>query len=210
MKIGIVGKKKDSANYEYLLHSMNVPFITTLTPGELTECNGIILPGGGDITPQLFHAKNQGSKYIDTELDLLQLRAFQLVYKNQMPILGICKGMQLINIGLGGSLFQHLKTTSLHTSATSDIFHETYTKPDSFLNNLYGNTFVVNSRHHQAVNKLGNELLPIQWCSADNCIEAICHESLPIFGVQWHPERMISETSPISGRYLIEHFLSFV
>ncbi len=210
MKIGIVGRAKDTYSYEKYLHTLKIPYITSLSMGELGTCDGLIFPGGGDITPQLFQQSNQGSLNIDTELDLLQLRAFDLAFRSSLPILGICKGMQLINIGLGGTLTQHLSTATIHTSSTQDLYHPTYVAEGSLLAQLYSTEFVVNSRHHQAVNRLGEELIPIQWCQKDSCIEALMHTSLPILGVQWHPERLQTDSTTISGVPLFQHFLSFV
>lgn len=208
MKIGIVGKPKDTSGYEYMLHTLRIPFLTTLTIGELAACNALIFPGGGDINPELYGQLNLGSVNIDTELDLLQLRALEQAVKANVPILGICKGMQLINIGLGGTLIQHLDTVSFHTSAKEDVYHSAITTEDSFLFPLYGASFPVNSRHHQAVDKLANGLIPVQWCPEDSCIEALCHASLPIWGVQWHPERLHTDT--VTGIPLFHHFLSSV
>jgi putative glutamine amidotransferase len=210
MKIGIVGRSKDTLSYEKYLHTLKIPYITSLSMGELGSCDALIFPGGGDITPQLFHQSNQGSQNIDTELDLFQLRAFDLAYRSSLPILGICKGMQLINVGLGGTLTQHLSTANLHTSPTEDLYHATYVAEGSFLEQLYSSEFAVNSRHHQAVNRLGEELIPIQWCPEDFCIEALTHRFLPIIGVQWHPERLQASSATISGIPLFQHFLSFV
>lgn len=210
MTIGIVGRAKDTLRYEQFLHSINVNCITSLTIGELICCQALIFPGGGDINPHLFRASNQGSHNIDTELDLLQLRAFHLAYQSQIPILGICKGMQLINVGLGGTLIQDLPTASLHTSPRSDVYHLTHTRPGSFLHSLYGPELVVNSRHHQAVDKLSSELIPVQWCPQDLCTEAFCHKTLPILGVQWHPERLCPSQTSITALPLFHYFLSFV
>lgn len=210
MKIGIVGRVKDTYSYEKYLHTLKIPYITSLSMGELGTCDGLIFPGGGDITPQLFQQSIQGSQNIDTELDLLQLRAFELAYRSSLPILGICKGMQLINIGLGGTLNQHLNTSHIHTSPSQDLYHPTYVAEGSFLQKLYATEFVVNSRHHQSVNRLGQELIPIQWCPTDYCIEALMHTTLPILGVQWHPERLQPDSTTISGVPLFQHFLSFV
>lgn len=210
MKIGIVGRNKDTQTYEKYLEILQIPYITSLSMGELGSCNGLIFPGGGDITPQLFQQSNHGSQNIDTELDLLQLRIFDLAYRSSLPILGICKGMQLINVGLGGTLNQHISTADIHTSSTQDLYHITYVAEDSFLNQIYSTEFVVNSRHHQSVNQLGQELIPIQWCPTDCCIEALMHTTLPILGVQWHPERLESDFSTISGAPLFQYFLSFV
>lgn len=208
MKVGIVGKPKDTYNYEYMLHTLQVSCLTSLTIGELATCDALIFPGGGDVHPELYGQPNLGSRNIDTELDLLQLRTLEMAIKANFPILGICKGMQLINIGLGGTLVQHMDTSDLHTGATKDVYHTTITKEDSFLFPLYGASFPVNSRHHQAVDKLASCLIPVQWCPDDSCIEALCHTKLPILGVQWHPERL--HTDAVTGIPLFHHFLSSV
>lgn len=207
MKIGIIGRQKSTKNYEHILYTLRIPFLTSLTIGELASCDALILPGGGDITPELYGQPNLGSHNIDTELDLLQLRALEQAMKAALPILGICKGMQLINIVLGGTLIQHLDTYHLHTDASKDVYHTTIAAKDSFLFPLYGDTFFVNSSHHQAVAQPATDLTPVQWCTYDSCIEAICHTSLPILGVQWHPERLHTDT--VTGIPLFQHFLSF-
>lgn len=209
MKIGIVGRQKDTVRYERFLTAVNIAFVTSLSVGELSSCQAFLFPGGGDITPELFGESNRGSRNIDTELDILQLRAFQYALEQKLPILGICKGMQLINVALGGTLTQDMDTATLHTSADNDLYHATTITPYSYLHALYGDNIIVNSRHHQSVNKLGNHLLPVQWCSLDNCIEAIEHTSLPIWGVQWHPERLDPTKAQISGIPLLLYFLSF-
>ncbi|MBQ9142760.1 MAG: gamma-glutamyl-gamma-aminobutyrate hydrolase family protein [Lachnospiraceae bacterium] len=210
MKIGIVGRKKATHNYEIFLHTANIPYITSLSLGRLASCDALLFPGGGDISPALFGATNQGSRNIDIELDILQLRIFQEAFHQGLPMLGICKGMQLINVGLGGTILQDLPTAHHHTTEHTDLYHETVTAPDSYLFHLYGKHFLTNSRHHQAVEKLGSSLLPVQWCPIDHCVEALVHETLPIFGVQWHPERLDSNYTNINGLSLIKYFLSFV
>ncbi len=210
MKIGIAGRKKDSHNYEVFLHSANIPYVTSLSLGRLASCDALLFPGGGDIAPELFGETNHSSQNIDIELDIIQLRIFQAALAQGLPILGICKGMQLINVALGGTLTQHLSTAHFHTSPNADLYHETFVSSDSFLHDLYGKVFLTNSRHHQSVFKLGNKLTPIQWCSADYCVEALVHDTLPILGVQWHPERLVSNQSGISGLPLLQYFLSFV
>ena len=210
MKIGIAGRKKDSHNYEVFLHSANIPYVTSLSLGRLATCDALLFPGGGDIAPELFGETNQGSRNIDIELDIIQLRIFQAALSQGVPILGICKGMQLINVALGGTLTQNLPTAHYHTAPNTDLYHETIAATGSFLHALYGEVFLTNSRHHQAVNKLGNKLTPVQWCSMDHCVEALVHETLPIFGVQWHPERLNPTLAGISGLPLLQYFLSFV
>ena len=208
MKVGIVGRSKDTKRYEQFLDSINISHITSLSISNLSSCQAFLFPGGGDINPELFGKDNRGSINIDAELDLLQLRAFQYAYARKLPILGICKGMQLINVALGGTLIQHLPSTDVHTHPEYDIYHTTNISPDSFLHVLYGESIVTNSRHHQAVDKLGTHLRAIQWCTEDKCIEAIEHTRYPIWGVQWHPERLNSEKTSVNPVLLFSYFLS--
>ena len=103
------------------------------------------------------------------------------------PVLGICRGMQVLNVALGGTLIQHVDGHSgLHGQ---DNLHPTAAAPGSFLVRLYGRSFVVNTAHHQALGELGEGLRPIQW-TADGVIEGVAHMRLPAWGVQWHPERL--------------------
>lgn len=208
MKIAIVGRQKDTGNYERFVSSAGVHPLVTLNAGELASCAALILPGGGDITPAFFGEHNNGSVHIDTELDILQLQAFDYALRRKMPILGICKGMQIINVALGGTIIQDLPTSRNHRHQNNDQYHSTRIRPNSCLHKLYGTEAVVNSAHHQGLGRLGRGLFPIQWCPSDNCIEAICHESLPILGVQWHPERLDSRYTQIAGKPILHLLLS--
>ncbi len=210
MKIGIVGRTKDTGHYEQFIKSLDIPQITSLSIGDLASCDAFLFPGGGDITPELFGESNHGSRNIDTELDILQLQAFQYALKQRLPILGICKGMQLINVALGGTIVQDMSTASLHTSFETDLYHSTTITSNSFLHVLYGDSITVNSRHHQSLGKLGHDLIPVQWCPSDNCIEAIEHTHYPIWGVQWHPERLDPIHTNVNSTILFRYFLSFV
>ncbi|MDE6517373.1 MAG: hypothetical protein K2L18_05965, partial [Acetatifactor sp.] len=77
MKVGIVGRKKDTRNYEAFLDRHQVPYLTSLSVCDLAACQGLIFPGGGDITPAFFGEMDRGSRSIDTELDILQLQALE-------------------------------------------------------------------------------------------------------------------------------------
>ena len=190
MKIAIVGRKKDTFRYEKYFSAIPAHTFTTLSLGELDGCDAVILPGGGDITPAFFGELNKGSGDIDTELDILQIQTVDFCIRHHLPLLGICKGMQVINVALGGTLIQDLPSAELHKHIGRDQHHITTVATGSFLYELYGKEMIVNSAHHQGVGKLGRQLIPIQWCPKDHCVEAIVHETLPIIGVQWHPERL--------------------
>lgn len=151
-------------------------------------CDGLLLPGGGDIEPSLFGQANEGSTDIDEPLDRLQLKATEAFCKMGKPILGICKGMQILNVYFGGTVRQHLPTASAHMYRNGDQHHMTIATKDSVFSRIYGLRFCVNSAHHQGIGILGAGLEAVQFAE-DQVIEGIVHTFLPIIGVQWHPER---------------------
>lgn len=210
MKIAILGRKALTANYENFFHRTPFVAFTTLSPKELDSCDALVLPGGGDITPAFFGERNTGSKNIDTELDILQLEAVDLCLKKGLPILGICKGMQIINVALGGTIVQDLATADSHCYTDRDQYHSTTLLEGTCLYELYGRTALVNSAHHQGLGRMGNGLSPIQWCTDDGCVEAVIHESLPVLGLQWHPERLDPERTTLSGEPLLELLASWI
>ncbi|MBE5867693.1 MAG: gamma-glutamyl-gamma-aminobutyrate hydrolase family protein [Lachnospiraceae bacterium] len=195
--IAIVGRSAKTGNYEKALKYLHIPFLTTLSIGEISHCRALLIPGGGDITPAFFGQKNTGSHQIDTELDILQLQAMEYAVNAQIPILGICKGLQIINVYFGGTLVQHMPEAEKHAYNQGDRFHETVIPPQSILHAIYGDSAVVNSAHHQCIKKTGKNLRIIQ-TAFDGIPEAVAHEKLPILGVQWHPERLLPffHTSP--------------
>ncbi len=221
LKIAIAGRRKDTENYEKALQEMRVSFTVTMDSGCLSDFHGLLLPGGGDITPAFFGQKNHGSKNIDTELDIIQLQSLEHFVKWKKPVLGICKGMQIINVFFGGDILQHIPESPRHAWDGNDKIHPTLIQPDSFLAKLYGSHMITNSAHHQSIGKPGRELHIIQHAD-DGVPEGIAHTSLPILGVQWHPERQFANfrsvhspaktdlptAEPADGKILFSYFLS--
>lgn len=210
VKVVIVGRVRDTGNYEHALAEMGISSLTTLDSGQLTDFDALVLPGGGDITPAFFGQKNQGSKNIDVELDITQLQALNLFVKWKRPVLGICKGIQIINVYFGGTILQDLPQAARHAWDNADRVHNSAALAGSPLCALYGEHFMVNSAHHQGIDRLGRELSVIQ-TAEDGVIEGIIHPALPIIGVQWHPERLFDYPSPnhtVDGRLLFSYFLS--
>ena len=153
--IAVVGRKEDTVRYENTLKRLSVPYITTLSFSHMQSCDGLLLPGGGDITPAFFGQKNAGSLNIDTELDIIQIQALEQAVRYKKPVLGICKGMQIINVFFGGTIVQHMKEADIHRYENGDKFHETVILSDTYLHRIYGSCLMVNSAHHQKIDKLG-------------------------------------------------------
>ena len=189
------------------------------------EYQAMLLPGGADLDPSLYGKNNEGSRGIDRKLDDMQQAAFHAFRKTGKPILGICRGHQLINAALGGTLIQNIPQFQAHvgfqmemTDPVSgetkpgwvDQAHMIHTEPGSMLERLYGERFRVNSFHHQAVEKVGRGLR-ITAYSEDGIVEAMEHEGLPIKTVQFHPERMCyakRREDTIDGKKVIQWLLT--
>lgn len=201
--IAILGHQKDTLNYELALSKLPVTYHTCLTKKEYQYCDGLLLPGGGDVHPQFFHEENIASRSIDLSLDLCQFEAMDFFCKQKKPILGICKGMQVINIYFGGNIYQDLAQAKHHEWIGADQIHPSIIFPNTPLYTLYGSSLIINSAHHQGLHHLGRNLKIMQQ-SDDLIIEGIYHSTLPILGVQWHPERYVA------GMALLQYFVSLL
>ena len=151
-------------------------------PVDVSKYDGMVLPGGIDIDPSLYgqeaHPKTQAE---DAEGDRYQIGETKKFIDAGLPILGICRGCQIVNVTLGGTLHQHIKGRH-HGYRDVDI------SDGSFLFESYGASVNAWHYHHQCIDVLGDGLFVTETDAADGRIEAIEHESLPIYGVQWHPE----------------------
>lgn len=202
--------KANIHNYEAAMRSLCVDTVSNYPPDTDTLYDGLILCGGGDIDPEYYNEKSCGSKGIDRERDRVELSLLSSYVAAKKPVLGICRGHQLINVFFGGSLCQHLPESGLHTcTQAGDSVHGVTACADSVLKRLYGTSFCVNSSHHQGVLELGCGLLATAFWDG-KYIEAIEHQSLPILGVQWHPERMCFENKrddTVDGSLLLSYFV---
>ena len=149
-----------------------------------------MLCGGGDLDPAWFGQEDRGSHPPDPRRDEAELALVRTWLSWGRPILGICRGMQVISVALGGTLFQDLgaERAALH-QGEEDVFHPIRTAPGSLLESLFGESALVNSAHHQGVDQLGEGLVPAAW-APDGTLEGLEHRSLPVVGVQFHPERL--------------------
>lgn len=155
-------------------------------------CAGLLLCGGGDLDPGLFGQEDRGSQPPDPVRDRAELELVQSYLRAGKPILGICRGMQVINVALGGTLLQDLPYPARQRhlgQEDRDQVHPIALSPGGFLSALYGASLTVNSWHHQAVDRLGEGLVSSAW-AAEGFPEALEHRNAPVLGVQFHPERM--------------------
>lgn len=173
-------------------------------------CDGLLLPGGVDVTPSLYGQEPIPATVPDPALDDLQLGVLRRFLELRKPIFGICRGHQLLNVALGGTLIQDLPTARDHLSLPEgDQVHPVEAVPGSWIAGLYGTFFSVNSFHHQGVDRPG-EGFRVALRAADGVIEAMEHETLPIWTVQFHPERMCfsrRREDTVDGSLLIRFFL---
>lgn len=162
----------------------------------LDRIDGLILSGGGDINP-LYCGEEPvpGLHGINRERDLPELLIARLAYNRQLPMLGICRGIQTLAVALGGKVDQDIKASIKHSQDAdrSEPTHSVDVAEDSTLYHLYGEpTLYVNSFHHQAVSEPGSKFRVVAR-SKDGIVEAMeSTEYKSIVGVQWHPECMPS------------------
>lgn len=177
-----------------------VPLVLPPVLGPVHEAleviDGLILPGGGDIHPEHYggdeHEANYGICHERDHFELVLARA--ALERPNLPILCVCRGMQLLNVALGGDLIVHIPdvfgTKVIHRTADVQALpHPVEIAPGSHVARVYGTTTAeVQSVHHQAVGRLGEGLRAVAW-AADGVVEAIesgRHDF--VVGVQWHPE----------------------
>ena len=152
------------------------------------EFDGFLFCGGSDIDPAYYGSENLHSKNICSARDKLEYALFNKVYPLNKPILGICRGMQAMNVFLGGTMIQHIDG---HLQTTDRFIHEqnVIIKSSGKLYDIFkSENILTNSFHHQALDKIGNGLTVCAH-STDGIAEAVCAENHPFcIGVQWHPE----------------------
>jgi putative glutamine amidotransferase len=180
--------------------------------------DGLVLQGGSDIAPATYGETPLRPEWAgDRVRDLYELELFQAFLAAGKPVLGICRGAQLINVAFGGTLYQDLAAqvpgSLTHRDGVKydNNFHAVRIVPDCRLAQLYGarDRATINTIHHQAVKTLGRELVVEARSEPDGVVEAIRWQGPGyVFGVQWHPE-FIDPNNPdlLDGAPILEEFL---
>ena len=229
-KIMVAGPQEDPhfvvAGCVEAMQRLGVESLVSLNEADVTQCDGLILPGGlPDVDPSLYGEELAGSTNVDAELDRIQMGILTRAVKMGKPILGICRGSQILNVFFGGTLIQDIAHAEMHKYIEdTELTHDVDNVVGSWTEKLYGPHIRVNTKHHQAVGKLASCMRPAQiWFSEEMSlpqrkeilcaeksewvvpedesflIESFQHRSLPIVAVQWHPELMVHNPLPGTG-----------
>lgn len=198
-------RKKFCTNATYINAVVNAGGIPLMIPSRvgLEDCqqiikqiDGLLIPGGGDIIPDLYGEETHPKVvYARRSNDLFEIELAKLAREHGKPLLGICRGHQVINVAFGGTLYQDIvsqfKDEICHRQSPNnpdEAMHKVYLTEDSNLAKILGKeTIGVNTYHHQAVKDVAQGFV-VSAKSSDGLIEAIETEDGMVIGVQWHPE----------------------
>ena len=212
--IGITANKRSSADYggihqAYVFHAYvdavtnagGIPVLLPITdvthiPTYVAMVDKIILTGGQHVEPSLYGEENQSqTQDFSMERDVFELAVIQEAIKQQKPLFGVCRGLQLMNVALGGTLEQNVAE---HWQ--EEIFaiktHTIEIAKESVLASIYGQRASINSYHHHGIKQLASSLTVIARSSEDGIIEAVeqLEDSFRFLGVQWHPELLAAHS----------------
>ena len=206
------GRKYDN----YLRYLSQVPEVEIIKLGYedqnfelITKCNGLVLSGGEDVHPRFYnkpeYLEEFGLDDLDEERDAFELKAIAYAHQHAFPILGICRGLQIVNVYFGGTLVPDIpsfqKPDHSKYAEGNDRYHVINIVKNSLLASIAGvETGEVNSAHHQSADLIGTGLA-VNAVSADQVVEGLEYEDKSgayLLLVQWHPERMKDPQSPLS------------
>lgn len=213
-KIFILGKRDNLINYAKAVEYSGATPVFSNHVEDSFGCDALLLPGGADLDPYYYNEQNMCCEGVDSLLDQKEFKLVKLFSDSDKPIMGICRGLQSLNVAFGGSLIQDVANVDVHSKCGHqfDKLHSIKTSSCSFLEDIYGDDFVVNSAHHQAI-KIPAPCLDVIAYSSDGLVEAVKHQSKKIFAVQWHPERIAFEhknPETVDGALLFDYFISLI
>jgi putative glutamine amidotransferase len=211
-----VGQTPERAyvNSAYLHAVQQAGGVPVLLPPQLSKASlerlvrgldALLLTGGGDVDPATFGEAPHPTLYeVAPARDALETQATLIALEKKTPLLAICRGIQVLNVALGGSLHQDVATepgTQIQHSqkeAREQTTHKVTVTPRSRLGRVLGAEDIeVNSFHHQVIKSLGRGLVPVAW-APDKLVEGVelDDDSQFVLGVQWHPEHLVGSSEP--------------
>ncbi|KEA65612.1 Para-aminobenzoate synthase, amidotransferase component [Marinobacterium lacunae] len=153
--------------------------------------DGLVIGGGNDISPEHYRGEIDEKVVADPARDTLEIEWIKWAMEQRVPVLGICRGAQLINVVLGGDLHQDIRPLRKQTYNRPGLLPTKQVRvvKGSALARVFGSLHLrVNSLHHQAIKSTGEGLTAVGW-DLDGFVQAVEHEGeMPVVGVQWHPE----------------------
>jgi putative glutamine amidotransferase len=160
----------------------------------LPALDGLLLPGGWDVDPSFYgERRDERVEETDPELDATELAMFQQAREREIPVLGICRGQQVINVAMGGTLVQHIDDHEVRAYGRKHLAHAIEVDPSSeFARATEAQKIRVNSLHHQAIGKLAPGL-HLSARGEDGTVEGVESDDGQVVAVQCHPEELTSE-----------------
>ena len=212
--------------YNWVQSGGAIPYMITPPSGNfkmrdmIADFDGIILSGGADVCPKSYGEEPLKPEWNgDYIRDQYEIEIFNTALEMQKPILGVCRGHQLINVALGGTLYQDTATQKEGAEIHRDgkvydrVFHDINIEPNSILAEIFPekSQVKINSVHHQAIKDLGKGLSVQARSIPDNIIEAIHLENSKslVMGVQWHPE-WVTDDDVLDSSKVLQYFLGNV
>lgn len=198
-----------------------IPVMSEVSTKELLACggiDGIIISGGSDVAPR-YYGEEPSTKIpgIDTKRDAAEFELLKEACERKIPVLGICRGHQLINVAFGGTLYQDIDSQmpsgmGHHPTHINrdELFHSVNIEKESILSKIFETEKIyVNSFHHQGIKKLGEGLKGIAF-SSEGLVEAVETENMEenfVLGIQWHPENLVNRYPEFLGifKLLVEY-----
>lgn len=219
--IPFLGNNFDYSNNNYskcIVQANGIPIYLpviddlNIIENQLSICDGLLLPGGNDINPLLYNELPMPKLgKCNDFIDWYQINLINKALEKKIPILGVCRGAQVINVACGGTIYQDISYATnsplahFQNSHLSEKCHPIYINTNTTLNTILGNRYIVNSAHHQCINKLAPNFI-ISSISPDGIIESIEMTNQPfVIGVQWHPEMLA-----LKDNRMLQLFVVFV
>lgn len=185
--IGVIGNNEaGAATTAAKVREMGVDAVIVTGGYDPSQYDGIIIPGGGDLDPSRYGQANTGSSNIDNALDDRQIDAVKRSAEAGKPVLGICKGIQLVNVAFGGTLNQNI-------GGHMGVWHSAHVVAGGWLSGVYSGSVRVLSYHHQSIRDLAPGF-QVDMRAGDGTVEAISNSAKRVYGVQFHPEQMNNDT----------------